>query len=139
MPLPHHKLVVWRRADDLFIDVHRLTHQRFPASERYELGSQLRRAAFSVAVNVVEGTARWTGRDALRFFNVSAASLAEVGYALHAAHRLGFISEEELHAFEDQVRQVGAPLHGLIRRYRSGRLLTGLVLAVIAVMAVAAS
>ena len=32
MSLPHHKLVAWQRADDLFIDVHRLTHQ-FPRSE----------------------------------------------------------------------------------------------------------
>ena len=42
MPLPHENLVAWQRADDLFIDVHLLTHQRFPGFERYELGSQLR-------------------------------------------------------------------------------------------------
>ena len=58
MALDYKKLVVWQRADDLFIGVHRLTRQRFPVEERYELGQQLRRAAFSVPANIVEGNAR---------------------------------------------------------------------------------
>ena len=41
MSLAYHKLVVWQRADDLFIDIHRLTLQHFPREEKYELGSQL--------------------------------------------------------------------------------------------------
>ena len=49
--LPHHSLVAWQRADDLFIRLHRLSIG-LPTLERYELGSQLRRSAFSVAVNV---------------------------------------------------------------------------------------
>jgi four helix bundle protein len=58
MALAYKKLVVWQRADDLFIEIHRLTHQLFPSFERYELGSQLRRAAYSVPANIVEGSAR---------------------------------------------------------------------------------
>jgi hypothetical protein len=44
MELPHHNLVAWQRADDLFITVHLLS-RAFPPYERYELGSQMRRAA----------------------------------------------------------------------------------------------
>jgi four helix bundle protein len=54
MSLPYQKLVVWQRADDLFIDVHRLSLQQFPKEEKYELGSQLRRSAYSVPANIVE-------------------------------------------------------------------------------------
>jgi four helix bundle protein len=71
MSLPYHKLVVWQRADDLFIDIHRLTVQQFPREERFELGSQLRRSAYYVAANLVEGSARETTRDRLRFFNIA--------------------------------------------------------------------
>jgi len=46
MSLSHHSLVAWQRADDLFIKLHRLSSNAFPASERYGLSSQLRRAAY---------------------------------------------------------------------------------------------
>jgi four helix bundle protein len=58
MPLRHHNLIAWQRADDLFIVVHKLARESFPIEERYELSSQLRRAAYSVAANIVEGYAR---------------------------------------------------------------------------------
>ena len=45
MALHYESLVVWQRADDLFIEIHRLTYQRFPREEQFELGRQLRRAA----------------------------------------------------------------------------------------------
>ncbi|MGH9201076.1 MAG: four helix bundle protein [Vicinamibacterales bacterium] len=96
MPLRHHSLVAWQRADDLFIDFHRLTLKSFPTFERFELGSQTRRAAFSVASNIVEGCARDHRRERLQFLNTSRASLAELGYCLHVARRLGCIDDEQL-------------------------------------------
>jgi four helix bundle protein len=118
MSLPHQNLVAWERADDLFIEVHVLTHQRFPSHERFELGSQLRRAAFSVPANIVEGTAREHAKDKRKFFNVAAASLRELGYGLHAAQRLGYIDKAALAGFEQKLRQIGGPLYGLIAKYR---------------------
>jgi len=73
--LPHHSLIVWQRADDPYIELHLLTIRDFPPFERFELGSQLRRAVYSVAANLVEGTARRYRRDRLRFFSVSESSL----------------------------------------------------------------
>jgi four helix bundle protein len=119
MSLPHHKLVVWQRADDLFIAVHRVTHQHFPPEEKYELGSQLRRSAYSIPSNIVEGNARSTTRDTIKFFNIASSSLSETGYGLHAAHRLGYLNDGAYAALERQVREVGAPLHGLIRHKRA--------------------
>ena len=119
MQLPHHNLVVWQRADDLFIEVHQLTRQRLPAYERYELGSQVRRAAYSVPANVVEGVAREHHRDKLRFFNIASASLSELGYGLHACKRLGYIDESTCADLETKLRYIGAPLRGLIRKSRT--------------------
>ena len=119
MSLPHHKLVAWQRADNLFIRVHRLTWQCFPARERSELGSQLRQAAYSVAANTVEGNARDTARETVRFFNIASASLNETGYGLHAARRLGYISDALYADLEIEVRSVAAPLNGLIRNKRA--------------------
>lgn len=119
MSLSHHNLVAWQRADDLFIRLHRLSLKAFPPIERYALGSQLRRAAFSVAVNIVEGFARSAGKARLNFLNISQASLAEVGYCIHAAVRLGYLSQSEADVLDTEIKQVGAPLAGLIRYERA--------------------
>ena len=121
MPLRHHTLVAWQRADDLFIDLHKLTLKSFPPHERYELGSQLRRAAFSVAANIVEGCAREHGRERLQFLNTARASLAEVGYCLHVAQRLGYIAEADRETREIAIRQTSAALGGFIEAVRDGR------------------
>ena len=118
MSLPYKTLVVWQRADDLYIDLHRLTQQRFPRDEQYELGRQIRRAAYSVPANIVEGFARQHGRDRINFFNIASASLSELTYGLHAAHRLGYLDGESYRAFDDRTRMVAAPLNGLIRSTR---------------------
>ena len=59
MALRHETLVAWQRADDMFLTVHEIS-RRFPTSERFELGSQLRRAAYSVVANIVESVNRRT-------------------------------------------------------------------------------
>jgi len=80
MPLRHHSLVAWQRADDLFINLHQLSIRSFPAFERYELAGQLRRAAYSVPANIAEGFARRYRPSRLHFLNIAEGSLAEVGY-----------------------------------------------------------
>jgi four helix bundle protein len=117
--LRHHSLVAWQRADDLFITVHKLSIQSFPSFERFELGSQLRRAAYSVAANIVEGYGRRQPADRLRFLNISEASLAEVGYCLHVATRLGYITDRRFKELDVDLNAVGAPLVGLIRSIRA--------------------
>ena len=107
MNLRHHSLVAWQRADDLFIHVHTLA-KTFPAFERFELGSQLRKAAFSVPVNIVEGFARRHRKERLRFLNISEGSLAEVWQCLHSACRLGYITKEVLEEFERELNMVGS-------------------------------
>jgi four helix bundle protein len=116
--LRHHSLVAWQRADDLFISLHKLT-LAFPPTERFELGSQTRRAAYSVAANIVEGAARRHRRDRLHFLNIAESSLAEAGYCVHAAWRLGYITEMKRQELEIELTAVGAPLVGLIRSIRS--------------------
>jgi len=113
MELPHHNLVAWRRADDLFIRIHVLS-RTFPPYERYELGSQLRRAAFSVAANIVEAFGRRTSRDRKHFLQIASASLGEVGYCVHAARRLGYVSDSAYAELETEVKHTAAPLRGLI-------------------------
>ena len=75
----------------------------------------MRRSAFSVAANIVEGFGRKPGKERLHFLQIASASLAEVGYCLHIAKRLGYVSPETYEQLELSVRQVAAPLRGLLK------------------------
>ena len=118
MALAHHSLIAWQRADDLFVELHHLSIKQFPGFERFELGGQLRRAAYSVAANIVEGFAKPKGKARLNFLNIAQSSLAEVGYCIHVARRLGYVSELAAAEVELEIKKVGAPLAGLIRSER---------------------
>ena len=115
----YQSLVAWQRADDLFVRLHRVTREHFPADERYELATQLRRAAFSVPANIVEETARHYPRETLQFLRTSWASLVEAGYCLHVARRLGYITDSLFTELDLEMRQTAAPLLGMIRQRRS--------------------
>ena len=117
--LRHHSLVAWQRADDVFIKVHKLTIRLFPSFERFELGSQLRKAAYSVPANIAEGFGRRHRRDRLHFLNIAEASLAEMSYCVHVAGRLDYLEPQLVSELENDLSRVGAPLVGLIRSIKS--------------------
>src|SRR5215475_8509594 len=81
---------VFNLADDLVLEVYKIT-KGFPAEERYGIQSQLRRAALSTAVNIVEGSARRTTREYATFINVAVGSAAESRYLVDVSIRLGYL------------------------------------------------
>ena len=105
------KIEAWRLADDLTVAVYELT-KAFPREEIYGLTSQLRRAAYSVPANIVEGALRNSKRDYLHFLYVSRGSLSEAQYFIHLAKRLGYASDTE--SITELSRRTFACLHGLI-------------------------
>lgn len=76
--------------------------------ELYGLTSQTRRAAFSAAVNIVEGAARKGVKEFKRFLSISLASLAEVEYALEVASALGYVEPPVFEALVVQQRRARA-------------------------------
>lgn len=84
MKKSYHSLQMWHSADELvkLIYIH---SKVFPRHETYGLTSQLRRAALSVVLNIVEGYARTSKAEFKRFLDISLASLSEVEYLLELA------------------------------------------------------
>jgi four helix bundle protein len=86
-------LVVWQRAVQLSVAVYKVTAS-FPASERFGLPRQLRRASVSVASNIAEGYGRSTKGENLLFLGHARGSNCEVETQLVISEALGFGSDE---------------------------------------------
>ena len=98
---PYEKLHAWRECHQLALAVYRVT-KRFPVDEQYGLTSQTRQAAFSAAVNIVEGSSRKSTKEFRRFLDIALSSLTEVGYALRFASEAGLLPEGDWSALDDQ-------------------------------------
>ena len=85
----HIKLRAFELADEVAILVYRTTKE-FPKEEIYGLTSQMRRAAVSVPSNIVEGCARNTETEYLRFLEIAFGSLRELHYQVGLSRRLGY-------------------------------------------------
>ena len=113
----HRKLRAFELADEVAINVYRVT-AHFPKAEIYGLTSQIRRAAISVPSNIVEGCARESQADYLRFLDIAFGSLRELHYQLSIAKRLAFISDDEMFKLEPIVIETEKVLGSLIRSNR---------------------
>lgn len=99
MSRDHRKLTVFIQADQLALEAYRLTAS-FPASERYGLISQIRRAAVSGPCNIVEGAGRSSPAFA-HFLDIAAGSVAETRYLMQLVTRLELIARDTVARFDD--------------------------------------
>jgi four helix bundle protein len=109
------ELRVWQRADELAVQIYRLT-KSFPKDEIYGLTSQLRRAALSIPTNIVEGYARKGDKELARFVNISIGSLAEVEYLLDFSKRIGYLNSQEFEKIDLLREEVGKLLWNFYKK-----------------------
>ena len=98
---PYERFVAWKECHALAIRVYKATSS-FPKHELYGLTSQARRAAFSAAVNIVEGSSRRGSTEFRRFLDISLGSLSEVGYIIRFARELELLGVSEWKELDDQ-------------------------------------
>ena len=110
----HTKLRAFELADALALMVYRSTIS-FPGEEQFGLTSQMRRAAVSIASNIVEGCARTTQRDYLRFLDMAYGSAREVEYQASLAHRLNYLNAKAYTSLRDHCAETSKVLGALIR------------------------
>jgi len=113
----HTKLRAFDLADEVAVMIYRVTGG-FPREELYGLTSQIRRAAVSVPSNIVEGCARDSQADYLRFLYIAFGSLRELHYQLSLSKRLGFLHNQDSSLLEAKIIETEKVLSGLIRALR---------------------
>lgn len=98
-------LIVWQKAHAFVLEVYHVS-EIFPTVERYGITSQLRRAAISIAANVVEGFRKRGRADKLRYFNIAQGSADECLYYLVLVNDLKFTDTTPLQHLLDEVSRL---------------------------------
>jgi len=116
---PYRTLKAWQHAERLAIECARAC-TKFPDYEQGRLADQLRRASYSVVLNIAEGSSRRGSREYRRFLDTANGSLAEVETALGLARQLDYLQPAEFGRLEALATETGKTLFGLLRKISAG-------------------
>ena len=106
-------LIVWQKAHALTLKIYSTT-KNYPKEEIYGLTSQVRRAAVSVAANIVEGYRKKGSADKMRFMNISEGSIDEVKYFIILSKDLGYINDSSYQQLFELSEEVSKLLNAYI-------------------------
>jgi len=110
----HTKLRAFVLADEMVLLIYKISIG-FPKDEIYGLTSQMRRSAVSVPSNIVEGSARESEIEYLRFLEIAYGSLKESHYQFTIAARLGYLGENQIIECELKFNETEKVLSALMR------------------------
>jgi four helix bundle protein len=87
------ELEVFKLSHSLVLNVYKLT-ENFPPEERFGLIQQMRRSAYSIPMNLIEGSNRLSTKEYRRFVGIAKGSAGEISYQVMLAKDLGYVPEE---------------------------------------------
>jgi len=118
----HTKLQAFKLAENVALEVYKAT-SKFPSEERYGLSAQMRRSAVSIASNIVEGAARISTADYVRFLNIAYGSACELHFQVTLSRKLGFLTGPRAESLPSYCGELARVLNGLLTalRRRCGR------------------
>ncbi|MEE1946596.1 four helix bundle protein [Pedobacter sp. KR3-3] len=114
----YQKLEVWKKAHLLTVHTYKVIVPEFPSHEKYDLCSQVKRAAYSVPLNIVEGAGRRTEKDFAHFLDNALGSVQELEYTCFLAKDLEYLDESKYEEMCKKAGEVKAMLIGLIKHLR---------------------
>ena len=108
-------LKAWQHAQRLAIECVKAA-RGFPDYEQNALADQLRRACYSVPLNIAEGNSRHGARESRRFLDTARGSLAEVETIVEMAKELEYLKPTDFARLEALADETGKTLYGLLRK-----------------------
>lgn len=91
----YRRLEVWKKSHRMVLDIYSKILPSFPTHEKYELCSQIKRAAYSVPLNIVEGAGRSTEKDFAHFLDNALGSIHELEYACLLSKDLNYLIDTQ--------------------------------------------
>lgn len=113
--MSYKNLKVWRISHELTVEIYEIT-KSYPKSELFEIISQMRRAAYSVPSNIVEGKSRDTDKEFRRFLIIARASVDELSYFLLLSKDLEYISDSSFEGLSKKCSHIASMINNFIKK-----------------------
>ena len=110
--------LIVKKADQLAHLVYKITRS-FPREELFGVTSQLRRAALSIVLNLIEGFARQRSKEYIHFLEISYGSLKEVKYLIHFCYKEAYLERKEYDELLKICEEIGKLLWNKMTRLKN--------------------
>ena len=112
------KLDIWKKSHLLTKQIYKNILPLMPFEERFALTNQLRRSAYSVPLNIVEGCGKSTDKDFAHYLDNALGSVHEVEYTCYLIFDLGYIDQNIYEIINKDINEVKAMLIAFIKFLR---------------------
>ncbi|MET0570326.1 MAG: four helix bundle protein [Pedobacter agri] len=116
----YQKLDVWKKAHLFTLQVYKEILPIMPNEEKFALTQQIRRATYSIPLNIVEGTGKNTDKDFTSYLDNALGSAKEVEYAFILIRDLNYINENLYAMVNKSINEIKAMLIAFIKFLRGG-------------------
>jgi len=106
------ELLVWQKSIDYVVKVYAITNN-FPKEEKFNLTSQMQRAATSIPSNIAEGAGRDSNNSFKQFLTISIGSAHELETQMIISKRLCYMSEDQFKELIDELTGIQKMLYAL--------------------------
>lgn len=113
LQLNHKSLHVYAAVCELTQEVYRISNF-LPADEKFNMVSQIRRAALSVKLNLTEGSTRHSEQERKRYAEIARGSVVEIDAALETAVDIGYLKIEQLQTVSELLNKCFAMLSNMM-------------------------
>jgi len=109
------KYDIWKLSHELTLDIYRITNN-YPNSEKYQIISQMQRAAYSIPSNISEGCGRKSDKDFNRFLQIALGSAHELEYFILLSRDLKFIEESTYIILDEKINDIKKRIYSLSQK-----------------------
>ncbi len=107
-------LEAWKRCREVRNFFYKEIIPKLPNEEKYNLGTQIRKASVSITANIAEGYGRFHYQEAVQFYRISRGSLFELKDHLISCKDFNYITKDLFNIGIDLIESAKITLNGYI-------------------------
>lgn len=101
---------VWDKSKKFVNGVYELISQNSKLAKDFSLVDQLKRASYSIMLNIAEGFERGSNKEFANFLNIAKGSAGEVRSILYILKENNYIIEKDFDELYSEIEQIGIEL-----------------------------